>query len=581
MSTKAILLENIKKDDSFIINMDSVFRDLRADFDVSSLIYAKNKIKELSQIHIDSSGDVATLATLSVASNGVISGLRGTGKSHLLLLARNEINSRKSSFCVYLNLKEHFNIGGTPILDERFYVWVILLQIKNQLKLLSDNNEVQKKLKFIKMIAAFFNKSDKHTEDSLQEVFEEMDKLISFGEKELREFNIDKSEKNNKEYSSNIEAGSQISLTATELLSKVRDSEKEAFGESSEYNSKVLLNINTLKSLLVKIVEILELKSIVFYYDEWSARSKTEQEKLSKLIQALSTSPLYHWIAYIPYKSSLGVLELTADMPHVIGLDLKYIYEENNQICKNYFVRFANKRLDFIFGDNKLSIEEIISNDNIDMLVKACMGNTRDFGILLYKAWSNYKSDILAKKNCRMINKQHVVKAIKALSREKLDNLRAKENYYSEKLWNEIIKFVGEKKHTHFCIELNKENQTYINQSEFQNLLYHRLIHLRKNDIPPKDGGVYRLAMYSVDISTIHSRIYETRNDNKQIQAVTDINVIHNQVRRYIFDLSSIINNYRVEQGKQIICIKCGKAITSDMKLAWELKKCIFCGESL
>lgn len=82
--------------------------------------------------------------------------------------------------------------------------------------------------------------------------------------------------------------------------------------------------------------------------------------------------------------------------------------------------------------------------------------------------------------------------------------------------------------------------------------------------------------MYAVDISTIHSRIYETKSESKQIKAVTDINVIHNQVRRYIFDLASIINGFRVEQGKQIICKSCGKALTSDMKLAWELKKCIF-----
>lgn len=576
---KINLMEKLQDYSDFTIQMDSAFRDLRADFDVSSLLYAKNKIEELKSVHIDTTKDVASVATLSVASNGVVSGLRGTGKSHLLLLSRNMINQSKSSFCVYINLKEHFNIGGTPILDERFYVWVILLQVKNQLKLLSESTETQKKQKFIKLLAKFFDRTGSEVEQRLEEVFDEMDNLISFGEKELSGLSYENSNEITQEYNKNKELSTKINPATFEASAGIIKSDKEVMGESRKYNSQIMLNTNTLKALLVKIVEILELKSIVFYYDEWSSKNKSEQDKLSKLIQALSTSPLYHWIAYIPYRSSLGVLELTADMPHVVELDQKYIYEENNEICRKYFTSFADKRLEVIFKDDAFNLENIISNENIDMLIKACMGNTRDFGILLFKAWSNYKSDIIANKRYRCITKQHVVKAIKALAREKLDNLKADGNYYSEKLWNEIVRFVGDKKHTHFCIELNKDNQVFLNQSEFQNLLYHRLIHLRKNDISPKDGGEYRLSIYAIDMSTLHSRIYETRNEKQHIFAVTDINIIHNQIRHYIFDLSMVINGFRVEQGKQILCKNCSKAITSEMKLAWELKKCIFCGE--
>lgn len=576
---KVKLLDSIKNEENFINNMDSVFRDLRADFDVSSLSYAKNKIKELQKVNVDSSGDVATIATLSVASNGVISGLRGTGKSHLLLLSRNEINIKKKSICVYINLKEHFNIGGTPLLDERFYVWVILTQTKNQLSLLNSEIGEDKNKNIIKIIADYFNKDEKKIQGNLESIFDEMDSLISFGEKEMNELSIDNDIESKQEHNNSCEVKGKCGITSAEVSSGVTNSEKDSCNESKKYQSQIVLNINSLKHLLVKVVEILDLESIVFFYDEWSSRSNIEQEKLSKLIQALSTSPLYHWIAYIPYKSSLGILELTADMPHVKELDLKYIYEENNNICRDYFLKFANKRIESIFKEITFSIEDIIRNDSIDMLVKACMGNTRDFGILLYKAWTNYKNDILSKKIYHIINKRHIVDAIKSLSREKLENLRTNENQYIEKLWNEIIRFVGDKKHTHFCIELNKENQNFIKQDEFQSLLYHRLIHLRKNDIPPKDGGEYRLAMYAVDISTIHSRIYETRSDNKKIKAVTDINIIHNQIRRYVFNLADIINGFRVEQGKQIICKNCSRPITKDMKLAWEWKKCIYCGE--
>ena len=574
MSKKSILLSNIQKDEDFIEKMDSVFRDLRADFDVSSLIHSKEKIQELLKVNVDTTGDTSTLSTLSVASNGVITGLRGTGKSHLLLLARDKINSNKSSFCVYVNFKEHFNIGGESIVDERFYVWVILSQLKIQLCSIANIDQQSTKGGLIQAIVNFFDKGSKekkNIEVELIDIFNEIDILISHGEKEFRNFNIVKSLDVDSQHTDNFNTSVTLGAGKIDVTATTGNVYTESTKEGLEYTSNIFLDINTLKSLLVRIVETIKLKSIVFYYDEWSTRSRTEQNKLSELIQALSTSPLYHWIAYIPYKSSLGVLELTADMPHTIDLDLKYIYEENNNVCTEYFNKFANNRFSNVFGENIIQIQDILSVTYIDMLIKASMGNTRDFGILLYKAWSEYKADHMAKKKCRIINKRHIVNAIKSLSREKLNNLHSQESNYAEKLWNEIIKFVGEKKHTHFCIELNKDNQTYIKQDEIQALLYHRLIHLRKNDIPPKDGGEYRLSMYAVDLSTLHSRIYETKSATKQIKAVTDINIIHNQIRRYIFQLGGILNEFRVEQGRQMNCLNCKKTITSEMKFAWEL----------
>ena len=49
-------------------------------------------------------------------TSGVISGLRGTGKTHLMLLARHEINENcftgkaNGVFCVYLNVKRQLSI---------------------------------------------------------------------------------------------------------------------------------------------------------------------------------------------------------------------------------------------------------------------------------------------------------------------------------------------------------------------------------------------------------------------------------------------------------------------------------------
>src|SRR5690606_17853586 len=68
----------------------------------------KEKINELMKIHVDNKNHLANLTALSVKSSGVVSGLRGTGKTHLFLLARNNINSnidKDKTLCIYLNVK--------------------------------------------------------------------------------------------------------------------------------------------------------------------------------------------------------------------------------------------------------------------------------------------------------------------------------------------------------------------------------------------------------------------------------------------------------------------------------------------
>jgi hypothetical protein len=212
------------------------------------------------------------------------------------------------------------------------------------------------------------------------------------------------------------------------------------------------------------------------------------------------------------------------------------------------------------------------------------MGNTRDFGVILNKAWENFKNDYLTTGKNRIISKKHVKKAIKSLAEEKLDNLQKKaSNKYSERLWNEVVDFTKSKTHTHFCIELSEQNIDFLKEDEFEDLLYHRLVHLRNKDYPNKEGGQPRLAIYAVDASTLFFEIFETTSARKKIKLFTDSNTVHNQTRRYIFDLKKSINNFRMEQGKQIQCLnsECKRIITEDMKYAWEHKVCIYCSTPL
>lgn len=586
MEIKPNLLGNMRIGDEFIENMDIVLRDLRADFDVATAEHSKKKIAELKKVHVDVTGFVSSLAVKAVGSNGFVNGLRGTGKSHLMLIARDKINSNRKSFCVYVNLKEQFKFGDHTAVNERFYVWAILKQLKRQISSLVDNSPGENLFQKAKGFFTGATAENRMKVEKLERIFQTIDQYITIGESEVQDFLRSVNDGTKNDVTESYKDGIAIDISSSPSIKGTSEnvtSSNKSTTYNQTYKSSSLLSTSSLQPLLTEIVEVLQLDSIVFFYDEWSMLEVSDQNSLSKIIRAMSTSPIFHWIAYIPYKSSVGVLEQTADMPHRLDLDLQFIFEENNSVCLKYFTEFIDNRLESVFGTNVLTINSIIKPQFFELLVKASMGNTRDFGVMLNKAWQFYKQDYLIYGNKRFINKNHVVSAIKSVAEEKLENLQRKNIRYSERLWTEIVKFVGDKKHTHFCIELDQSNIEYISEEEMQDLLYHRLVHLRKKDMTPKDGGLWRLSMYAVDVSVLYSRIFETKSDRKKIKLVTDVNVIHNQVRRYIFALTDVVDEFRLLQGKQVTCPNhdCKRFITEDMKLAWKMGMCPYCGTHL
>ncbi|KAB7704913.1 hypothetical protein F9802_15215 [Bacillus aerolatus] len=581
MELKSSLQENMKQGDPFIERMDKVFASLRADFDVASAQSSKKRIAELKKIHVDSTKKVSTLAIQCQESNGFIKGLRGTGKSHLLLLARDKVNTESNHLCIYINLQEHLNIGGSVVVQERFYVWALLKQLKRQLFYIIDQKEDENTTitNIAKNLARFFLiDKEKEIEHKLMSIFQKLENLIRIGEEELHLFSFQKKDAQRLESNDAWGLGGEVSKGKTKLKAKWNESRKETDSTEIGYRVEKILDTDGLKTFLIEIVNVLNINGITFFYDEWSMLTNKDQETLSVLIRALSSSPIFHWIAYIPYKSSLGVLEQLADMPHNIDLDLQFIFEEDNKVCTNYFKEFIDNRLKLVFESDVFKAHALIRPSVLEIMVKSCMGNTRDFGVMLNKAWNNFRQDYLVTQKNKVISKKHVERAIKSLAEEKQDNLRAKSSSkYSERLWIEIAKFISEKKHTHFCIELSDKNVDFIKEEEFIDLLYHRLVHLRKKDYPPKDGEKNRLSIYAADVSVLFYQIFEVRSENKKIKLVTDLSTIHNRTRRYIFNIERCINEFRMEQGKQVQCAACRKIITEEMKLAWEKGICIYC----
>ncbi|WP_338793650.1 hypothetical protein [Pseudomonas sp. AE27] len=91
MATQKAKLRDIVKDTDLVQKITKSFSDLRADFDLS-LEASAEKIIELSETHVDIKDHLNKLISHTGSSSGVLQGLRGTGKTHLLLLARHRIN---------------------------------------------------------------------------------------------------------------------------------------------------------------------------------------------------------------------------------------------------------------------------------------------------------------------------------------------------------------------------------------------------------------------------------------------------------------------------------------------------------
>ena len=100
-------LKQFVEDKVFIEKMNSAFAALRADYELD-LDTSKEKINELKSVNVDNKNHLSNLVSYSTKSSGTISGLRGTGKTHLFLLARNDINEnidKNKAVAIYLNVK--------------------------------------------------------------------------------------------------------------------------------------------------------------------------------------------------------------------------------------------------------------------------------------------------------------------------------------------------------------------------------------------------------------------------------------------------------------------------------------------
>lgn len=590
-----IELKQLVDDEEFIENMNKAFADLRADYELT-MDDDESKINELSEVHVDVRNQLSDLSTLSRKSSGTICGLRGTGKTHLLLLARHRMNSTlweketDNNLCVYLNMKrlglpENYDKDIFNRIFSIFLYEEVASQLGIILKELTDNSLLDR-------LISSFSKKRRDIRSNLGEAITLIGSMITLahtGNECLNRVGMGQIEETSS-YKNLKEFAAGVSLAANgdvpNFSANISSSKTSELSEAYKTNDSYLqyLNVNSVRNQLLSIINLLNIDSITFYVDEWEKISNKAhcQEYSAMYIDQIIDDPFFFWISIVPYRGGLYSLENGSDLQHQFNLDESLIYENSDQdrlICLDYFKKFINKRLDKYFPGKGYTYSLLFNNDkNLSLLVLASMGNTRDFGTMLLKCWLEYQAYRKAHLNpgrpYKYISQRMVISAIKDNGDKKYSNIEHDKNVV--RVWNDIKNYCLDRQFSHFAIEETTDAMECLNSKEFSELIYHRLIHMRKAHVPAKDVGVEnKLSVYAIN----YAATYSLHAQERKMSFVLEYKTIHDRVRRYIYDPTNILSRVRIEDGSEFPCISCKQIIRPNiMKAAWEKNSCPFCG---
>lgn len=588
-------LKDLVFDDEFVKKIRAAFTNLKDDISFE-LNTSREKIKDLRELHVDNNQFLSKLIENSKDASGIIYGERGTGKTHLFLLANEDINSTISEnkvLSIYINLK---NIGFPEIIDQELFNRIFSIHIYEQvylqlIRLLKDVSPDN----FSKQIKLIFNKSHR---DFIAGIKDCLNKLMDFinicylGGKAFSDLNVGviSTEENAKNLNEicdklNVSADTKELKINYETVEKYMEESSSKLAKQNNYIS--FLNIEQVKKNLIALVNILGIDTITFYIDEWEKiySNNVLQQYTANYIDKLNGKPVYFWIGVVPNRGSLYQLVTGSDLPHEINLDTSLIYEASEyekSRCISYFKEFVNGRLDKYVKSYGMKYDVLFKDDKaFEQLVIASMGNSRDFGLMLVDCIDNYlayrKEALVQGRPFKYINLDMIEDAIKSNGQTKKNNIVDKINV--AKILKDIENFCFSRSSSHLAIEVNKDNIEALNNKAFSDLFYYRLLHLRKIDVPSKEGDVEkRLNIYSLD----YSSTYNLHKNEKKFAFILDYAPIHDKVRRYIYNPKTIIDELNVSEGKSHKCKSCGETVDIErFQKLWDKNTCPYCLEKI
>lgn len=578
-----VLKEIIKVEERYQKLLKS-FGNLRADTEVT-LDSSKQKLKSLKDIYVDIDGRLDNLTSTSTVSSGVVSGLRGTGKTHLFLLAKNEINKNiieGKAICVYINLKRFdFPSSADKEILNRAFSLFLYSEVSAQLLNIINQNKEKGLINSLKLL---FDNDKKEMFKNLEAVLDkivEFKRIVSIGNQEFTyltkaDVGFEDFQKEALDLRSKIKSDLNITKSSlgAEFEAKISESLEESIKRKADYLR--YLNLSEIRKQLVEIVSILKIDSFTFYLDEWEKlyNYPNAQEYMAEYINKIIETPLHFWLGIVPHRGGTYSLVRSADLVHTINLDEGLIYEnskEDRQKCVDYFKNFINKRLKYYLAE-ECSYKDLLGDDRkLGKLVIASMGNSRDFGVMFHQSLTEFKSS--GNNRLKYISLPMIRKSIIKLGNDKVNNISNDENVL--RVWNDLESYCKNKKSSHFVILDDNENKKIMNDTLFSELIYQRMLHFRKEGLSGKDKKIEgRLALYALN----YSSTYELHEKDKKMEFMVEYNEIHDKVRRYIYDPSVVYKNIKIKEGEIVTCPECSEEINIiKMKPIWEMNICPFC----
>lgn len=585
-------LRDLVHDNEAVEKMSEAFSELRADFELD-LDLDNSQIAALSKLHVETNDHLQNLSTIAKSSSGVVSGLRGTGKTHLFLLARHNINSQfpsSGNYCAYINLKRisfptdcpqdaYNRILATFIYEE------LIKQFTSELKSSSPTS-------LTGYLRTLVNSSSRRFIESLQDVIN----LLS--EASISALSGNKNIENVGNFSQRINAQAEqaheaiesakisleLSSPAVAASKSNKSIGKKIKGQERSTSGETFFDVSAVHANLKLLVKQLDLKSLTFFVDEWEKiyYPRHIQKWTAEFINKLNDNPIYFWIGFVPYRGDLTPLSVGADLQHLINLDSDLIIENSKADkarCLEYFTQFIDKRLSLHFPSQPISSRTLINNQKkLELLILGSMGNTRDFGTIFLDAWQNYKRYRQGKmkqgKPFQYITDNQIKESIKADGIKKLANISSDASANSA--WSHVVDFLTSKRSSHMAMQEARNQFEALSTPEISELIYQRLLFVRKKGIEPKDLGGPKL--------TILAGSYSATVDlhGKSINFIKEYTDIDNRVRRYVIDLYNIVKQIRTAQGQVHPCMNCSAAIDIGlMKAAWEKNSCPYCGKTI
>lgn len=434
--------------------------------------------------------DDHTIDYLCTPNSQVFSGRRGTGKTHLLKILHNRLQS-KDNCVVFIDCRtlcSGINYQEDPVLVARQMFGELLKIVKQSIRNTADEKSSQ-------------NYTNTHAIDDI-----DCDKLYKHTPEKLK---FQKNSTELDEYSLTANCALKKSFVFPSIqFAKHRHNNRQ---RNEEYTYAISESVNTSAIFNAFNEELIKYKiNTYILVDEWSSIPENVQPYFAHLLKKTlyPCSRIVFKIAMLEARSKFSDssqqigIELGSELTYELDLDDKYIFDINPKDTTNYCVNVLYNQLCGNLPDSYLrqrchcvSLSDFIAmafeeEQALFLLIKSCFGNARDLLCIFNRCV------LRAKQHNKKITINNVLLSVQEWFKyDKLSNL----NHHHHDFYNTLSSWVVESQKSRvFCIE-----EISYKKSTVLNLVDMRLLHIVKKNVAIPDFPNKRFVVISMDYGEI------------------------------------------------------------------------------